>query len=351
MFKILLNFPVYRRLILKNYFKRIKKDKNPDVDRTIEEFLSTTYEYGSEEDKNFVIYTLADAFQAGIYSGDITKLSARTCSPFSEMFKKRFEVPEKKNLKNINIGTPKTLDFFGRAVKKGSSAISFLYGMDTLPKGLYSYLYMYENFKHIKENVISIKENNSLPVIQTNNENIEVDYVISTIPSGELGKVLVDKPEIKKICDSIPHNSLQAINLGFDNLNLEGIGYLIPRKENCALSGVLYDSASFPHLRPCVSLMGDVNASPDELISIFKKQTGVTQDPVIVNVSKYYNGLPQYNKGHYKLVKEIQSLSPTWLSISGQSFGLSGIPNCVRTSLYLVEDLIKKKTLKSFLHF
>ena len=157
-----------------------------------------------------------------------------------------------------------------------------------------------------------------------------------------------DRPAGIKNCEKITHNSLIAINLGFEKLNLEGVGYLVPTKENSKISGVLFDSCSFPHLRNSVSIMGKPGYSVDEMVETFRLQTGVKQPHIFMNVNRCEEALPQKNVGHFKIVQNTEKNSPDWLSVSGQSFYPSGIPNCVITAKELAEKLFRSGKLKLF---
>lgn len=343
--KMMLYFPVLRRTILKNIFNRNMVVDDPDFDLSIEEFLLKSYKYIKEEDKKFIIYGMADGLQLGIYSGDIAKLSARTCSPFSFAFKKKYFNENNPNPKIVS-SYKGVQDLYKKAYKMKSSSMNFKGGMEILPKAIYKWLETAPGFKLIPETVIKINETNNKPVVVTTKSLIEVDHVISTIPSHALGKLVPNNKAFTDLCNQIPHNSIQAMNLGFEKLDLKGVGYLVPAKENSPINGVLYDSCTFPNLKPSVSIMAKFESTPEQMIDAFKAHTGVLEKPVVTYTNKFENSLPQYNVGHFKIVESVKKLSPSWLSPSGQSFYLSGIPNCVLTAKSLIEDLVKQKVIK-----
>ena len=348
--KTFFKFPVYRRFFFKNIYKKIKDNDDPDFDISLEEFFLKEFNYANEEDKNFIIYTILDAFQLGIYSGELNKLSARSCYPFSDLFKVRYlskskpiEDAEEFHLLSNN---KKILYLYKEAKSNNASAMNFAGGMEVLPISILKYLNTLNGFELVSDNVVSIQESFPAPIVSTSSKSYEVDHVISTVPSFELKSILKDKPEITSLCEQVPYNSIQTINLGFEKLNLEGVGYLVPPKENCPISGVLFDSCSFPYLRNTVSIMGKLGNSIDDMINTFRQHTGVKEPYIYMNTSKCINALPQYNVGHHKIVEKIKEKSPSWLSVSGQSFYLSGIPNCIIRSKLLSIDLIQTKKIK-----
>lgn len=350
--KVLWNFPIYRRMIFSNLFGKSKSKEiiGPDYDLSLRDFLEKFFHFSKEEDKDFIVNTLIDSFAQGIYSGDISKLSARFCYPFSVIFKKKLQIKVEKNAYNNDIdnSTNNIIKLMSQANKKGSNCMNFVGGMTTLPNAIYRHLNRQENFKVISETVQSIEVKDNKPLLNTENGSYEYDHVISTVPAKSLKQIISGKiPEIGQICDKIPHNSLKNVSLGFENLNVKGVGYLIPSREQNAISGVLFDSCSFPYLRKTVSLMGPLTSPTEKMIEDFMTHTGTKESIVHTNVVECVEALPQYHVGHHLLVEEIEKLSPSWLSVSGQSFYLSGIPNCVIRSHDLISKLYRDKVLKN----
>eukprot|EP00358_Blepharisma_japonicum_P000472 CAMPEP_0202949162 /NCGR_PEP_ID=MMETSP1395-20130829/15018_1 /ASSEMBLY_ACC=CAM_ASM_000871 /TAXON_ID=5961 /ORGANISM="Blepharisma japonicum, Strain Stock R1072" /LENGTH=176 /DNA_ID=CAMNT_0049651937 /DNA_START=116 /DNA_END=643 /DNA_ORIENTATION=+ len=89
--------PLYRRMLCAYLFKRSPKYEKVD-DESIEAFARKKFKFWNDEDREYFISTFLDAFQIGIYSGDMSKLSARSCSPFTEPFLK-MNFPEQKRPK------------------------------------------------------------------------------------------------------------------------------------------------------------------------------------------------------------------------------------------------------------
>ena len=176
----------------------------------------------------------------------------------------------------------------------------------------------------------------------------EFDYVISTLPSYTLSTILTGQPDIVAAIKDIKHNSLTALNLGFDQTPLKGVGYLIPAREKSFISGVLFDSCQFPHLPSCISVMipGSSPPSPDvavaRAIEEVQQHTGLQLQPKAWNYAQAMQALPQHEIGHYKRVEVVQEKQPQWLRVAGQSLYPTGIPNCVLTSHSTVSSLLDK---------
>ncbi|OMJ80831.1 hypothetical protein SteCoe_13584 [Stentor coeruleus] len=354
--KVLLNFPLYRRVIFSNLFSNLfRKSKEKEVitqeyDLSLKDFIEKFIYFSNEEDKDFIVNILTDSFVQGIYFGDISKLSARFCYPFSQIFKKSLQIKfENHSLMNdIETSSDDILDLVNQASQKNSNCMNFVGGMTVLPNAIYRHLNRQKNFKLIKETVQSIEIKDNKPLLNTESGSFEYDHVISTVPAKSLKKILGGKiPEIGQICDKIPHNSLKNVSLGFENLNVKGAGYIIPSREQNAISSVLFDSCSFPYLRNTVSLMGPLTSPTEKMIEDFITHTGTKEQIIHTNVVECIEALPQYNVKHHLLIEEVQKLSPSWLSVSGQSFYLSGIQNCIIQSRDLVSKLFLDKVLKN----
>ena len=347
MLKGILTVPIYRKLFLLN-FCLPKPRAQPVEDESIPEFMSKYLRFWSEEDKKWFIETFLDAFQQGIYLGDINKLSARSCLPFSHMFMKKYYPSKYHPYKDI-MKNPDVIRTYKKGISMKSNAFNFQGGLSTLINALLENLRTYPNFTYHETGVTSVKEHNSRGVISTSKENFEVDQVISTLPSNIFSGLLEGYENISELCNKVTHKSIFTLNVGFkENHRLDGLGYLVPNKENSKLAGVLFDSTQFTNLKPCVSVMGKVSSKETtheltkELMQDFRKQTQCDTQIATILGTYWENALPQYNVGHYKIVEQVEQESPNWLKVSGQSLYPSGIPNCVLTSKNLVNSLVHK---------
>ena len=347
--KFLLANPVHLRTALASLPLLMKKRTVGMVDdQSIAELLQGLIGFKTPADAYYVIHTYADAMVQGIYSGDITTLSARSCLPFSAIFGKRnIKVYQAEVVKGRGVETKKILEL-GR--KQGANALSFEGGLSTFVDALRQDLEKH-GLTTVTESVKAIRKvSDTAGKVVCEKSEAEYDYVISTIPSPQLPAMLPDFPDLASMAARVKHNSLLALNLGFDQpLPLSGVGYLIPSREKTLVSGVLYDSYQFPGLKPCISVMVPYSTRPslDEVlpraISEIQEHTGTTLKPAIVNANFVDNSLPQYEVGHFKIVESVQRQEPAWLRVSGQSLYPSGIPNCVLTAHSMVLSVVEGK--------
>ena len=336
--KLFMFYPKYRRFILSNFITQKDLILAPDDDLTIRELMQNAFNYKKEEDQDFFIDVLTDAFVQGVYSGDISQLSARFCYPFSVVYDKYVLGIKKNDISSFSSEFSDVVNqVLHQAKQQKSSAMNFKGGMSLLTETLYNHLQNYPGFKHVPLHAKSIEETAQNCSITTDSETFDLTHIVSTVPSPVLAALTKSSlPPLSSLCLQIPHKSLKTVSLGFDSLPLSGVGFLVPSKFQNGLSGVLYDSSSFPYLSPSVSLMGSAESSDEDLIADFRRITSC-QSPIIhKKVSLCLNGLPQYLKGHNMLIYKAETMQPKWLSVSGQSFYLSGVPNCVNRARELV---------------
>lgn len=337
--KMLFFFPQYRRFILNNFvFKNKFEVKEGIEDLSIRELMELVFKFSSDTEKSYIIDVMADAFVQGVYSGDISELSGRFCFPFSLVFEKNilktYVDVKKLVIKDISLWVKETLD---TAVKVKANAMNYEDGMASLPNALINYLQDFPGFTYIPETVEKLDYSDDSVSVKTSSSVYKLDHVISTIPSHQLSPLVQQScPDLSSLCLKVPHNSLKTVSVGFEKLGLKGVGFLIPTKYQQGLNGVLYDSCSFTHLKPSISLMGSTNTPTEKMLEIFREITGCNEKETWVQESVCLNGLPQYLKGHLGLVDKVEKASPSWLTVSGQSFYLSGVPNCIIRAKKLV---------------
>jgi oxygen-dependent protoporphyrinogen oxidase len=336
--KLFLFNPVYRRFILSNLATGRGLIQAPDDDLSIRELLEQAFKYQKPEDKDFFVDVIADAFVQGIYSGDISELSSRFCYPFSVLYDRYVTGFKKDEISQLaQEFTPVIDKILKQAKESRSSAMNFKGGMSTLPKTLLSFLQNYPGFEYFPEHADKVENLRDKVLVKTMSQSFELDHVISTVPSHVLASLVQESlPKLSEICLKVPHKSLKTLSLGFDSVSLKGVGFLIPSKFQSGISGALYDSCSFPYLAPSVSIMGSCDSSDEEMIQQFRRISKCEEPIKYKNASLCINGLPQYKKGHFNVIYEAETAQPPWLSVSGQSFYLSGIPNCVNRARELV---------------
>lgn len=84
---------------------------------------------------------------------------------------------------------------------------------------------------------------------------LDVDLVVSAAPAHALsGMVKKINQEASRLLAQIPYAPMNVVCCGYDqqklSCDLNGFGYLIPKKEGCSVLGTLWDSSIFPQRAP-----------------------------------------------------------------------------------------------------
>ena len=80
-----------------------------------------------------------------------------------------------------------------------------------------------------------------IKVVLADGQEIEADYVVSTLPTQAIGQLLLrHDPRLAAELSALSHSSIAVINLGYGSnvLKKKGFGYLVPFKEQEEILGL-----------------------------------------------------------------------------------------------------------------
>jgi oxygen-dependent protoporphyrinogen oxidase len=187
--------------------------------------------------------------------------------------------------------------------------------------------------------------------------------VILASPVGEAHRLLQSfLPAAADALHGIESQSLAVLNLGFrrDQIihPLEGFGFLVPRNEpDFPLMGVLFADSAFPHHAPAdkrllrVFIGGArdplaVARSDNDLLLAalqgIRNLLGVSGEPVLADIRRYRNAIPQYHRGHRERIarfREAVADVPGLRVIGNYLEGVS-LNDCVRLATRCAEDIL-----------
>lgn len=277
---------------------------------------------------------LADPMVAGIYAGDIKKLSMRSCFPRQWEWEKQHG--------SLVCGafsrkSPLEESSFVMRMQK-ESLFTFRDGMETLPRALAEAL---GGSLRLGTEVVELREKDKgIEVVLNGGETLFAEHVVSTLPAYALAKIV--DPNLGVLLKEISYASITNINLGYDGplLDREGFGYLIPSREKEEILGVVWDSSAFP----------EQNRSPDQTrLTVFTRQQkpleialeaierhlGIKEEPDSVAISHADNAIPQYYVGHLNRVAKIkEECSRTYphLALLGTAFHGVAVNDCIASA-------------------
>ncbi|MEO5888012.1 MAG: protoporphyrinogen oxidase, partial [Anaerolineales bacterium] len=139
---------------------------------------------------------------------------------------------------------------------------------------------------------------------------------------------------------------------------LDGYGYIIPRREGRRALACTWTSTKFPHrapegyalLRVFVGRAGqDIPWNENELLELAKEELkltlGVAAKPLLTRVFAWENAMPQYNLGHPEKLKQIDSAieKHAGLALAGNGYRGIGIPDCIHSGELAVNKILENR--------
>ncbi|KAI9022729.1 protoporphyrinogen oxidase [Phycomyces nitens] len=350
----------------------------------------TIYDFTCRRFNQHIALNIVGPFVQGMVSGDIKTLSIRSVLPLLYDLEKEY--------KNTTIGYYRTggrrregfreRGLAARARREDPvwyaqadtwSGISFKQGIQTLPDRLYAYLSQCENVEirlgESVERIDPVGENDIK--VTTSKSNAHFEHVLSALPSPILHK-LSSLP--------LPHlNSTQFVDVAVAGLaypaaasNYSGNGIVFPHPDSDYKSpvpgtlAVECNSNNFasqdyePHFKitaafgghqwnNCFGATSIQQLDPEQVYKHARKAAktffGVKEEPTHGMVSLNSQCLAQYTLGHEERMEELDdALQKTYghrMSVTGQSYFGTSVPESIENSRMLVENLVVSGALGS----
>ncbi|MDI1472238.1 Protoporphyrinogen IX oxidase, aerobic, HemY [Thermodesulfovibrio sp. N1] len=337
----LLSFSGKIRMI-REYFIVPQKE---EIDESVEQFVSRRV--GRE-----FYEKLIDAMSTGIYAGDPSRMSMKSCFPKVYFLEKKYGglikglLALKKERKSVQ-AQPDTV------------LMSFKGGMLELINSLESKL----EGRIIKgKKVIGCNyENGIYRVFLESGETIEAKKVIFACPAHDTSQILKDfDKELSDILNSIPYPPLSVVALGFKTdqigFGTDLYGFLVPYKEKRKILGALFDSSIFTNRAPdgyvlLRTMIGGRRAPelallPDEklidlALSELKEILKIKGEPNFIKIFRWGRAIPQYELGHEEKLRKIDQILKKYpgLYLTGNAYRGVSVNDCIENSLKLAEKI------------
>jgi oxygen-dependent protoporphyrinogen oxidase len=294
-----------------------------------------------------VLENIAEPLLAGIYAGDTHKLSLQATFPQFQAAEQKFGslikgmVANQKNptlVKNAPIQA------------KNSAFLSYRNGLQTIINGLIDALTEVQFLTgHTATAITSGTE--SYEVSLDNGKKVTADAIIVALPAFAAAKLLPQVPKVKALTQ-IPYVSVANVILAFDRNtighDLDGSGFLVPRKEGRFITACTWTSAKWKHTAPdekalirCyVGRSGDegwLQLSDEEIVQRVRRDLneimGIEAAPSFYEVTRLPHSMPQYPVGHLQAIQEardqLKEVMPQ-VFLSGAAYEGVGLPDCVK---------------------
>ncbi|KAI8331745.1 hypothetical protein BC941DRAFT_403462 [Chlamydoabsidia padenii] len=376
------NSPPIMSSVIGSILKEPFKTPQGKRDETIYDFIERRF-------NRHVALTLIGALTHGIYAGDCKTLSVQSTFPLLAACEDRHGSVVKGMLKGgVELDTEKEQQLASlcrsrypewQQEMQQASVIGLLPGLESLPRALRSYLLNQPNVDLLTNQVANRLESSSPTsmTITTNQGQYESNHVISALPSHTLASLL---PTALPHLTSNPSVDVAVVNLAYKktecDTGLDGFGFLTPhrdapyRNKVPGLLGVIFDSNSMgqqDEANDVVRFTAMIGGSDWDLAFDGKKDVaghalalaqqamgtclGVHATPVHSRAHVLRQCLPQYRVGHRLGLRQLHSaLQQQWggrLSVVGSSYLGVSVPDCVKHSRLLVDDLVSVGDLGS----
>jgi oxygen-dependent protoporphyrinogen oxidase len=299
---------------------------------------------------------LIEPLMSGIYAGDGDQLSLASTFPYLRDLELKYGSLARGALKM-------RAQSKGKSVQGSRSAfLTPTTGLAEIVERLIEQLEVKGVVLRLNTTASRINNYQSLYQIELQNgETLEADSVILATPAFVSGSLLSSlDPSLASDLQSIPYASTATVSLAYKRQDvprdLDGYGYVIPRREGRRALACTWTSTKFPHrapegyalIRVFVGRAGqDIPWNENDLLALAQEELkltlGITAEPLLQRVFLWDKAMPQYNLGHPEILKRIDTALEKYpgLALAGNGYRGIGIPDCIHSGELAVEKILK----------
>jgi protoporphyrinogen/coproporphyrinogen III oxidase len=324
--------------------------KSPDGDESLGTFVSRRL--GRQAYENLI-----EPLMSGIYAGDGDQLSLASTFPYLRDLEIKYGSLARGALQMRKQSN-------GNAVQGSRSAfLTPTTGLVEIVENLVEHLTSNGAVLRLNARVTSINRltPDTWNVTLDTGDTLQSDSVILATPAYISGTLLASvDPEFASTLQSIPYASTATVSLAYHLSDvpreLDGYGYVIPRREGHKALACTWTSTKFPHrapdgyalLRVFVGRAGqDIPWNENELLELAREELhltlGISAEPLLSRVFMWDKAMPQYNLGHPEILKHIDAAleNHPGLALAGNGYRGIGIPDCIQSGELAVDRVLK----------
>lgn len=322
--------------------------KNVNGDESLGAFVSRRL--GREAYENLI-----EPLMSGIYAGDGDQLSLASTFPYLRDLELNYGSLARGALKMRQQSN-------GKVQGSRSAFLTPTTGLAEIVEALVESLKSKVDLR-LNTQVTSVTRNLELETwnVKLDTGSLDTDGLILATPGYVSGQLLASfDPELGSTLQGIPYASTATVSLAYclNDLprELDGYGYVIPRREGRKALACTWTSTKFPHrapegyalIRVFVGRAGqDIPWNENDLLELSKEELkltlGITAEPLLSRVFMWENAMPQYNLGHPEKLKRIDSALEKYpsLALAGNGYRGIGIPDCIHSGELAVKKLLE----------
>lgn len=309
---------------------------------------------------------LIEPLMSGIYAGDGDALSLASTFPYLRDLELRYGSLARGALELRRHSN-------GRATQGWRSAfLTPTTGLAELVEGLVEHLTAHGVSLRLNTAVQAVEKTaaNSWSVALADGSCIEAEAVILATPAYVSGSLVaaLDRALAAEL-NSVPYVSTATISLAYRIAqvprDLDGYGYVIPRREGRKALACTWTSTKFPHRAPtgcalirvfvgragqALPTSSEGNAAPEGVLLELAREElqstlGITADPIISRIHRWEQAMPQYNLGHPAILERIDAAlgRHQGLALAGNGYRGIGIPDCIHSGELAVDKILEHR--------
>jgi len=318
------------------FFIKAKKD---DIDESVADFGNRRLGKGFTD--NFL-----DAMTNGIFASSATDLSLKSAFPVIANLEKEYGGLFKGMIAKKRGGAPSGV------------LMSFKDGVTTF----IDYLEDNLNINIVKDcTITNIDNTENSYILESNLGQFVASRIVFTTPSFVTASI-VQKilPNLSEDLNRIKYSPVAVVGFGYNRLEkeLNGFGLLTTESANLEILGILWDSSIFENRAPLgkksLRILIGGSRSPElalkskkELIEFAKNGVktcmNIEQEPDTIFVEQCKYGIPRYQLGHSKILKDIFSHieNDDTIFLGGNAYYGVGLNDCIGNSIKLANEIIE----------
>ncbi len=306
---------------------------------------------------------LIEPLMSGIYAGDGDQLSLASTFPYLRDLETKYGSLARGALQMHKHSN-------GKVPGSRSAFLTPTTGLAEIVEALVAHLQSHHVDLRLNTKVVKIT-NYQLPyqIELDTGETLSTDALILATPAFVSAQLLASfDPELGSTLQAIPYASTATVSLAYRLSDipreLDGYGYVIPRREGRRALACTWTSTKFPHrapegyalIRVFVGRAGqDIPWNENELLELaheeLKLTLSVTAEPILSRVFLWDKAMPQYNLGHPEILKRIDTAleKHPGLALAGNGYRGIGIPDCIHSGELAMNKIIESRGVENSL--
>ncbi|WP_028596348.1 protoporphyrinogen oxidase [Paenibacillus assamensis] len=319
----------------------VRKPRQSTEDESLGHFLDRRL--GPEVTEN-----IAEPLLAGIYAGDLRKLSIQATFPQFAQLERKHGSLIKGMMANRKAGN--SVPGLPDVVKK-TTFLTFKNGLSTIVERLQEVLLPHVQLRcSAGASELHKHEDGTYTLKLSDGSDIRTKQIVVTTPSYDAAPLLKKHMDVTTL-EQIRNVSVANVVSAFDRSKLpntlDGTGFVIARNEGRAITACTWTSIKWTHTSPEDTMLircyiGRANDEervdwPDDALkrtvrNELKELMNIDIEPKFMEVTRLHRSMPQYDVGHVQRIAAFRqqlSQSLPGIAVAGGAYDGVGMPDCI----------------------